>query len=54
MYHRSPHRALEDFRIEGVQTNIVFLRNTIAHPAFRDGRTFTRFVDTYMTELVGC
>ena len=47
-------RALEDFRIEGVQTNIVFLRNTIAHPAFRDGRTFTRFVDTYMTELVGC
>jgi 3-methylcrotonyl-CoA carboxylase alpha subunit len=45
--------ALDDFRIEGVATNISFLRNTIAHPAFRRGETFTRFVDTYISELLG-
>ena len=45
--------ALDDFRIEGVATNIGFLRNTIAHPVFRTGKTFTRFVDTYMSELLG-
>jgi 3-methylcrotonyl-CoA carboxylase alpha subunit len=45
--------ALDDFRIEGVATNIDFLRHTIAHPAFREGKTFTRFVDTYMSELLG-
>jgi len=45
--------ALDDFRIGGVATNIGFLRNTIAHPAFREGKTFTRFVDTYMSELLG-
>jgi len=45
--------ALDDFRIEGVATNISFLRNAIAHPAFRMGKTFTRFVDTYMSELLG-
>jgi len=44
--------ALDDFRIEGVATNIGFLRNTIAHPAFRKGKIFTRFVDTYMSELL--
>jgi 3-methylcrotonyl-CoA carboxylase alpha subunit len=45
--------ALDDFRIEGVATNISFLRNAIAHPAFRVGKTFTRFVDTYLSELLG-
>jgi 3-methylcrotonyl-CoA carboxylase alpha subunit len=45
--------ALDDFRIEGVATNISFLRNTIAHPEFRRGKTFTRFVDTYISELLG-
>jgi 3-methylcrotonyl-CoA carboxylase alpha subunit len=46
-------RALDDFRIEGVATNIGFLRNTIGHPAFRKGETFTRFVETYISELLG-
>jgi 3-methylcrotonyl-CoA carboxylase alpha subunit len=45
--------ALDDFRIEGVATNVGFLRNVIAHPAFRMGKTFTRFVDAYMSELLG-
>jgi 3-methylcrotonyl-CoA carboxylase alpha subunit len=45
--------ALHDFKVEGVATNIGFLRNTITHPVFRKGKTFTRFVDTYMSELVG-
>jgi acetyl-CoA carboxylase biotin carboxylase subunit len=44
--------ALEDFRVEGVPTNIPFLRKVLSHPAFGAGRTFTRFVDTYMTELL--
>ena len=44
--------ALEAFKVEGVATNIGFLRKVLAHPAFRAGNTFTRFVDTYATELL--
>ncbi|MEM7250504.1 MAG: carboxyl transferase domain-containing protein [Pseudomonadota bacterium] len=38
-------RALSEFRIEGVKTNIGFLQNVLAHPDFRDGRVHTRWVD---------
>ena len=44
--------ALDAFRVEGLATNIAFLRRILAHPAFRAGKTFTRFVDTYLTELL--
>jgi pyruvate carboxylase len=40
------HRVLAEFRIRGVKTNIPFLENVIAHPAFREGRATTTLIDT--------
>ena len=47
-------RALEDFRIEGVETNASFLRALLARPEAGDGewRVHTRFVDERLDELV--
>ena len=39
-------RALREFRIRGVKTNIPFLENVIANPVFRAGAATTRFIDT--------
>jgi pyruvate carboxylase len=39
-------RALREFRIRGVKTNIPFLENVIADPTFRGGHATTRFIDT--------
>jgi pyruvate carboxylase len=39
-------RALREFRIRGVKTNIPFLENVIAHPEFRSGRATTTLIDT--------
>ncbi len=38
-------RALREFRIRGVKTNIPFLMNVIHHPMFRAGKATTRFID---------
>ena len=38
-------RALAEFRIEGVGTNIPFLLNVLAHEDFAAGRTHTRWVE---------
>ena len=38
-------RALQEFRIRGVKTNIQFLRNVINHPDFRNGIATTHFLD---------
>src|SRR5262245_41673892 len=38
-------RALREFRIRGVKTNLVFLEALINHPRFRTGDYTTRFVD---------
>lgn len=38
-------RALREFRIRGVATNLAFLENVISHPRFRDLDYTTRFVD---------
>ena len=38
-------RALAEFRIEGVGTNIPFLMNVLAHEDFAAGRTHTRWVE---------
>ena len=38
-------RALQEFRIRGVKTNIPFLLNVIEHPDFRAGKCTTRFID---------
>ena len=40
------HRALSEFRIRGVKTNIPFLMNVIHDPLFRSGQATTRFIDT--------
>ena len=38
-------RALREFRIRGVATNIAFLERLVGDEAFRDGRVTTRFID---------
>ena len=44
-------RALGEFRIAGVQTNIAFLRALLAHPDVLGVRAHTRFVDDRANEL---
>ena len=39
-------RALREFRIRGVKTNIPFLENVIHNPAFRSGAATTTLIDT--------
>jgi pyruvate carboxylase len=39
-------RALREFRIRGVATNLTFLEAIITHPKFRDNTYTTRFIDT--------
>ncbi|MCA8952466.1 MAG: pyruvate carboxylase [Planctomycetes bacterium] len=38
-------RALREFRIRGVKTNLAFLQNVVSHEAFLRGETWTRFLD---------
>ena len=38
-------RALREFRIRGVKTNIPFLENVVNHPQFQAGDTTTTFLD---------
>ncbi|HEY6167128.1 MAG TPA: pyruvate carboxylase, partial [Verrucomicrobiae bacterium] len=40
------HRALSEFRIRGVKTNIPFLENVIRHEQFRNGQATTTLIDT--------
>jgi pyruvate carboxylase len=42
---RRMERALQEFRIRGVKTNIPFLVNVVTHPEFLAGRCTTRFID---------
>ncbi|MGI8550902.1 MAG: carboxyl transferase domain-containing protein [Dehalococcoidia bacterium] len=46
-------RALSEFRIEGVETNIPFLQSLIQQPDFRAARLSTRFIDDHLAELIG-
>ncbi|WP_024301642.1 pyruvate carboxylase [Pseudogulbenkiania sp. MAI-1] len=39
-------RALREFRIRGVSSNLAFLENVIAHPSFVSGQCTTRFIDS--------
>jgi pyruvate carboxylase len=39
------HRALAEFRVRGVSTNIAFLQNVLRHPAFANADTYTAWVD---------
>ncbi|MDQ1089275.1 MULTISPECIES: pyruvate carboxylase [unclassified Siphonobacter] len=38
-------RALVEFRIRGVKTNIPFLQNVLAHPTFQSGACTVQFID---------
>ncbi|MEO1191697.1 MAG: pyruvate carboxylase [Pseudomonadota bacterium] len=40
-------RALREFRIRGVATNLAFLEGLISHPDFRANRYTTRFIDKH-------
>lgn len=44
-------RALSEFRIHGVDTNIAFLQNVLNHPDFATGQVHTRWVEERITEL---
>ncbi|MDE2988403.1 MAG: carbamoyl-phosphate synthase large subunit [Chloroflexota bacterium] len=44
-------RALSEFRIEGVASNISFLTNVLEHQDLAEGRVHTRWVDEQMAEL---
>ncbi len=41
------HRALTEFRIRGVKTNISFLENVIHHPVFEKGEVTVRFIEKH-------
>ena len=45
-------RALGEFRVDGVASNIGFLRNLLAHPEVVAGRLHTGFVEANLAELV--
>ncbi|HRP95040.1 MAG TPA: biotin carboxylase N-terminal domain-containing protein, partial [Rhodocyclaceae bacterium] len=42
---RRMDRALREFRVRGVTTNLAFLENVINHPVFAGGECTTRFID---------
>jgi len=44
-------RALSEFRLEGVSTNIAFLRNILAHPDFVAAKVHTRWLDEHTKTL---
>ena len=44
-------RALSEFRVEGVTTNIPFLQTVLKHPDFVSGNVYTRWVDELAGEL---
>ena len=44
-------RALSEFRLEGVATNIGLLRNILGHPDFVAGAVHTRWLDENVAEL---
>ncbi|WP_395673507.1 acetyl/propionyl/methylcrotonyl-CoA carboxylase subunit alpha [Inquilinus sp.] len=45
--------ALGQVEVEGLVANAPFLARTVDHPAFREGRTTTGFVDTHKAALIG-
>ena len=46
------YRALCEFRIEGVETNIPLLQNLITRPEIADANTNTRFVEDHLAGLL--
>eukprot|EP00878_Enallax_costatus_P014326 GHUV01014985.1.p1 GENE.GHUV01014985.1~~GHUV01014985.1.p1 ORF type:complete len:629 (+),score=177.76 GHUV01014985.1:102-1988(+) len=44
-------RALQEFQIRGIKTNIPFMENVLRHPVFLAGAATTGFIETYQKEL---
>ena len=44
-------RALSEFRLGGIGSNISFLRNVLDHADFAAGRVYTRWVDEHIAQL---
>nr|WP_298111631.1 carboxyl transferase domain-containing protein [uncultured Pseudomonas sp.] len=49
---RRAYRALCEFRIEGVVSNLHLLQNLLRHPAVQANRVGTRFVESHLDELL--
>jgi len=45
-------RALADYHVHGIATNVPYLRAALSHPAFRSGDYDTGFCDRYQAELL--
>src|SRR5690554_174072 len=45
-------KALADFAIAGLKTNIPFLHRVFSHPAFQEGMVTTSFIDQYRQALL--
>ncbi len=43
---RKMRRALAEFRIRGVNTNMAFLDNILVHPTFREGKVTVNFINS--------
>lgn len=46
------HAGLIATEIDGIATNLEFLRRVLAHPAFRAGETLTSFIETHRADLL--
>ncbi|MCK6545682.1 acetyl-CoA carboxylase biotin carboxylase subunit [Myxococcota bacterium] len=42
-------RALGEYVVNGIDTNITFLRRILQHPAYREGKTDTGFIDRHIS-----
>ena len=47
---RRMRRALDEYRIEGIQTNLAFFRSVLDHDRFRSGDFDTGFIDRWLRE----
>lgn len=43
-------KALKDYEVQGIKTNIPMLQNVVEHPAYQAGETTTNFVEKYLKQ----
>ena len=43
-------RALREYRVEGIQTNLAFFREVLDRPEFRTGEFDTGFIDQWLKD----
>ncbi|MFN3582190.1 MAG: carboxyl transferase domain-containing protein, partial [Pseudomonas sp.] len=49
---RRAYRALCEFRLEGVSSNLHFLQNLLAHPQVQSNQVTTGFIESHAAELI--